>query len=525
MAMELVREPLRIKRIIGEESLQFSVQGDLIIPDSKPDLLNVLSVDSSITVNEREITADKVVLGGVVNFNIIYLAKDEERPIRSLNASVSFREPVEISGIRQGMMLDIEAAILNSAYEILNERKILVEAVAQISIDVSERVEAGIIVDTYEQDNVEKLQENFEVCQFIGECSDRLSIKEEVDLPESMPAVFEILKTEARISKEIKLSDNKIIINGEVIVKSIYSADDEERSIQNVEYAFPFTEFLDISGIDENAFCEVDTSAVDMSAAAEENTEGELRILRYKGSVEFFARAFMKEQKQMVVDMYSPDYMIDLGYQELAANQMVKKTENEIILKDEVQLPEKTDVGKVYSILCSPVVTDVKVEEEKVTVNGVVEVKVIYSYGEGNIPSSCKYEVPFVNSIDVREAEQGMMYKIKVETVSCSYNMAFAGELDIKIVLRTEVTLYKNTNIKIIDNADEAEIDEASIGAKPSMIIYFVQPGDTLWKIGKKFNVSLRELIRINSLANPDQLAVGQLIIIPKKQLRKVYIK
>ncbi|MGE5329828.1 MAG: DUF3794 and LysM peptidoglycan-binding domain-containing protein [Deltaproteobacteria bacterium] len=525
MAIELVREPLRIKRVVGEESLQFSVQGDLIIPDAKADLLGVLSIDSNVMVNEREVLTDKVVLGGVVNFNIIYLAKDEDRPIRALNASVPFKEPLEIDGAKQGMTADVDGIILNSEYEILNERKIVVEAIAQLGVVINERVEAEVIVDTLDEDNIQKQKEEFEICQFIGECSDRFTIKEEVDIPEAMPSVFEVLSAEASISREIKVSDNKVIVKGEVNVRALYSGEDEDRSIETVEYTFPFTQFMDIPGVDENAFCDVDAVVGDLSAIAEEDTEGELRILRFKAAVELNARAFVKEQKQMIVDMYSPDYMIDMERKELYANQIAAEAENELVLKDKVQLPEKSEVKKINGMTCKPIVIDVKVQHGKVTINGAVEVRFLYSSGEMKTPSSYKYEIPFMNSMDIKEAEPEMMYKVNVETVSCGYNLEPDGNVDVRIVLKTQIKLYKNSKLNIINKAEGIEPDEGVFGLKPSIIVYFVQPGDTLWKIGKKFNVSLQELIRINNIANPDQLAIGQLIIIPKKPAKKVYVR
>lgn len=46
--------------------------------------------------------------------------------------------------------------------------------------------------------------------------------------------------------------------------------------------------------------------------------------------------------------------------------------------------------------------------------------------------------------------------------------------------------------------------------------IYQVQPGDTLWKLAQKFNVSLDTLIAANNIVNPNHLEVGQTIYLPK---------
>lgn len=51
--------------------------------------------------------------------------------------------------------------------------------------------------------------------------------------------------------------------------------------------------------------------------------------------------------------------------------------------------------------------------------------------------------------------------------------------------------------------------------AQGSGPVYIVQAGDTLSAIAARFNVSSAELMNANGIANPDQLAVGQQLLIP----------
>ena len=44
---------------------------------------------------------------------------------------------------------------------------------------------------------------------------------------------------------------------------------------------------------------------------------------------------------------------------------------------------------------------------------------------------------------------------------------------------------------------------------------YIVQPGDSLYKIAQRFNVSLRELIRVNQISAPYTIYPGQRIFVP----------
>ncbi|MFA9398706.1 MAG: glycosyl hydrolase family 18 protein [Clostridiaceae bacterium] len=50
---------------------------------------------------------------------------------------------------------------------------------------------------------------------------------------------------------------------------------------------------------------------------------------------------------------------------------------------------------------------------------------------------------------------------------------------------------------------------------------HFVEPGDTLYKIAELYDIPYEELIRINNIANPDNISVGYRIYIPSKR-RKI---
>ena len=50
------------------------------------------------------------------------------------------------------------------------------------------------------------------------------------------------------------------------------------------------------------------------------------------------------------------------------------------------------------------------------------------------------------------------------------------------------------------------------------VVIYVVKPGDTLYKIAREYHVSVQRLISDNAIKNPNNLVVGQalLILVPK---------
>ncbi|WP_017755421.1 LysM peptidoglycan-binding domain-containing protein [Calidifontibacillus oryziterrae] len=47
------------------------------------------------------------------------------------------------------------------------------------------------------------------------------------------------------------------------------------------------------------------------------------------------------------------------------------------------------------------------------------------------------------------------------------------------------------------------------------MIIHVVSSGETLWQIANRYNANLNSIVQVNELANPNQLVIGQSIVVP----------
>lgn len=48
------------------------------------------------------------------------------------------------------------------------------------------------------------------------------------------------------------------------------------------------------------------------------------------------------------------------------------------------------------------------------------------------------------------------------------------------------------------------------------MTIYFAKPGDSLWKIAKKFRSTVDNIAKVNGIEDVDKIEVGQQLFIPR---------
>ncbi len=86
-------------------------------------------------------------------------------------------------------------------------------------------------------------------------------------------------------------------------------------------------------------------------------------------------------------------------------------------------------------------------------------------------------------------------------------------ELELK---QKEVEMCVNGEDRKINFIEEIEEKECTKKNEYSMVVYFVKPSDTVWKIAKMFKVTMESIIQANNLENPDKINVGEKLYIVK---------
>ena len=83
--------------------------------------------------------------------------------------------------------------------------------------------------------------------------------------------------------------------------------------------------------------------------------------------------------------------------------------------------------------------------------------------------------------------------------------------IDCRVNLEFRNEMYEDANINIID---EVKMKEDNNNLNPSMIVYIVKEGDTIWDIAKKYKTSVAKIANINELPDENKLDIGQKILI-----------
>ena len=71
MAIKYEKGLVRVDQLVGEELSQHLLEGDLIIPEGKPEIAKILDVTADVYGTGREVVQDKVMVEGVIRYNLL----------------------------------------------------------------------------------------------------------------------------------------------------------------------------------------------------------------------------------------------------------------------------------------------------------------------------------------------------------------------------------------------------------------------------------------------------------------------
>ncbi|RCX16081.1 LysM repeat protein [Anaerobacterium chartisolvens] len=520
MSLELIREEVKVSRLIGSNSTQTVIENDIIVPDIKPDIVKIILLDGDVYIGDTDVMQDKILVNGTIQYKILYISDNEEENIKSINSSSNFSCGLDIDNARPGMKGRVKCEIEHMDFDILNGRKLNVKAVVKVEGKAQEETEYSVINNLRAEEDVQILKESIRINCFLGDNTEEYSMRESLEVPSDKPAMLEILRNDIKIAgKEYKATDGKIIAKGELNISTLYVGDDESRSIYFMEHQMPFTQFVDLPEINEDCECRVEYDINDTLFDMEEDSDGELRVLNAEIGLKIFAEGYGKKNIEVVEDAYSRYFKIGMEKELIKSEETFSENKSQIILKDTMQTEdEDCEIAEIFNVVSKPVISELIISDEKVVIEGSVNNTILY-LAENNPQAvfACTKEVPFKHSVDIRGIKPEMQCEAEAVIDNCSHSSVSPKEVELRVVIGMNIRVINQIQLSVISKANDFPMDDRGADTQPSVVIYFTKPGDTLWKIAKKYCTTVDDIERVNNMADYEAVIPGQQILIPRK--------
>ena len=508
MEMDLSKEKICINKLICEKKEIVFIEEDMIVPDSKPDILNTINLNGNVYIYKKEIMDGKVKLDGCVNTYIMYLPDSKEDNLRGLNATIEFSQGVAIPECKEEMYAAICVEIKDLECKVLNGRKIKVRAGLEIKIKIYSNEDIEVICGINNLDDIQTLDKIFEVNSLIGKGDARAYVKDTLNIDEQ-DEIAEVLKAEIQLEdSDIKISYNKILSKCEVNVKIMYLTEDNR--VNTVEGKIPAVSFIDMQNISDENICEVDNQITNIIIRPNSVEEHSIYV---EIEIETDCTAYEKKEIALIQDLYSPSQNLDFTQKKI--NTSTKK----IMRNKSFTVTSKTNVadlidGKLLDVEINTSLNKEQKEKSEIMYEGEMIINFIFSNNSGNINNKVS-KIPFEFNIENPMHDDKVNIETKLNILNKSFNVNKNGDIECSIDMEVSTGFSQNTSMYIIENIEIHELSRET-NDYDSLIIYIVQNGDTLWKIAKKFRSTVQDLAKMNEIEENDEIQVGQKIYIPK---------
>lgn len=520
MSVKLHKENIKLNEVLCSDYGQTTIESDLIVPDINPDVLKVLRVSARAYITQKTVQQDRAYVQGVVKLNILYIPETFEcGKIKAINTTLDFSHIFEAKGAKSGMNVSAEAECENITSSLLNSRKLNIRCTIGLSIKICVCSEKEIAISIPENEGLELKCSPLKLLNSTTDTDKEFVVSDKFSLPSGKPPVGELLKLNAKASStELRLAEGKAVIKGELALSILYSSplteEDSEDSgnIEFFDFTLPFTEVLDVFGIKENMEGEIDFSIKDITYRLETGDGGENTCIAVDVVVGAFVKGTELMEISVIEDAYSTCCNIKTEKKSYDIERLLDKGYIQIPLKEILEVPEYLpEISKVCDISAIPSVTDISISGDCALVKGIININMLYLTRSMELPvAGFDKTTEFSHSFCLSELCENSICEAKVLPEHLSYTLSGDKSLELRIINSLSIKCMSTDKTEIVDFIEE---DETPLTELPSVVIYFVQPGDSIWNIAKRFYTSIDKIAENNHLES-DNLIPGQKLLI-----------
>lgn len=484
---------------------------DVIVPDSKPDIVKIIKTDGAVSIQSKEITADRAVINCNVRVNIIYTGADEKTSARNIECTHNVNCIMSANGMKPDMILSLDASLEKLTANIINSRKLNVSCNI---VCTGEAYESYVIdyIDLIEGDGLKYKTSDVEGLNLVDCIEEKLSLSDEIEIPSGKSSAECILEIKPVFTDmDIKNAGGKFVLRGNVNVTTVYNSTSDSDGIQYMVNETPVNEIVDSPYVSEDAVVDCEVSVSNFNYILKENPEGEKRRIKYTCDVDIEGKVFERINISPICDVYSVCNDIEMKTDKCHLDLFGKNEAGQIRLREVITTGNKKDIQRIICVNAKSLVDKIYKDSSQLKLNGRIVAELMYQ-SVGNELCNVKSEFPFESFIDAGELHEYTNYELKNWVEACSYNILSPDSVEIRVSVGYKI---KVKNTRELSYVKEYKILGKSNECKKGISVIFCNGTEQLWDIAKKYKTTAEEILKVNELKGEDEIIKGIKLLIP----------
>ncbi len=513
--MELKMKDIHINGIKSNSKSGFTIDDDIIVSDSKPDVERIIKDQGEVSIQDIKILKDKINIKGILEFTVLYFGGSGE--IGSISGKINFDENINAQDIDSKDMINIKCELEDMTATIINSRKISIRALVNINCVYEEENNEDIAVDIdyFDDDKVSILKEKANISQIVVNQKDVLRINDDIVLSSMKKDIEEIVYYDmALVNMDYRLMDNAVGIKGGMNVFVLYIT--KEGDFDYIEKEIPINSSIDVNGCNPVMVDNIRTAINERLIQIKKDEDGEERIFEIDAALDIEIKIYVEEEVDILKDVYSIKYDVKLDTKKVEYECLKLKNNSKFKINDRMKLDDSLpEVLQICDNNAKVYIDDVIAKENGMDINGVVSVQTLYISEDDMQPLNLiKLTIPYNSFIEVKNLDSNCVYDITPNLDSINITMLGNREIEVKCIISLFVIVFEKKETEVIKSMSVSEPDIEKIEDLPAMTGYVVKENDSLWKIAKEFHSTIEKIKKVNDLENNDVNVNERLLVL-----------
>ena len=505
--MEIKKGNIKLNQQIAKAAANTLVEGDIVVPDVCPDVAEILSADARVRIVDTEYRNGRLNIQGKVCFSALYMPDDKCAELKCVNQDFDFSTALDIKADEMADF-DVKAYTEHIGFTLINSRKIAVKVMVGLKA-FAECEKSYEPVTRIDADNVECAEKKYSIYVPLSRICTEIEVSDILTVPEDLPDIAEILKVDSWATLDSsKTLNGKEMVHGVLHINTMYTASDERGSVICVHNSVPFTEIVEAPGADEQSVVNVSFDVLDVHTASKGDLNGNTKIISVEAVIECCVKVSRSVSENVIDDCYFLSGKTEQTRDKMKICEYITSETTRITEHQKVELPKNVKINEVINCCAKLKSTESSWEKGTAKVNATLITYLTYRDDSGLVrcavtESEPSWEKAIAENCDI----EAQMW---IEDINAQ---ADAGGAQILANVGLYMKALKPRNVNILTDVNCKE--EESNGKMPSMVVYFVREGDTLWSIAKKYRTKIEKIKNANNL-DTDKIEVGRRLLIPK---------
>lgn len=515
--MELISNNIHMDTVKCKTVFQVSLEDDVNLKEDSQDINRIITQDGMVQISECKATADHLTIKGNLLVDVLYLTDDEKEVLSGMNGKLSFEEVIYAEGMKPTDTVDLIWKIEDLSVSMINSRKISIRSLITFTsqVDVLYDEVAGVDLVTEVGEQVECQKEEMQIAKLSVCKKDVCHIHQELTLPGGYPNVYRVLYKFIRLANvQYKPKKDMVCIDGDLEIFLLYDSADEDENIRYYEQSVPFHNEIECQDSREDMTLDLKWNMLCPDLEIRPDFDGEERMICMDVNLQLCMKLYEEETISILSDVYGIRDMIETTGKKGSFCKLLMHSEGIAKVEHTILMDSDPAILQVLFVLGDANIEDYTMQEDGVLIEGIINIKCLYITQEDKYPYMAKEEsIPFSYLLTLKKVQKDCICNMDVSLDQLLATVTDANELQIKATVKVKGLFMEAFEKQLLTDVAVAPRDRKNMPHQPGIVLYFVQPGDSLYRIGKRFSVPICSIMEQNRLES-DSLTIGQQLMI-----------